>query len=200
VSESGRQNSEQRIVDAATHLFAIRGYSATGIRQIADEVGVTTAALYYYARTKDDLLLSVIRAGLEELLASARRAVRDAPTPDERLRRLVAVHVEFSATDPERARVIDNEFQWLAERERRAVIDLRDDYEALWKETIVDGVKGGQFRTVDPTLARLALLEMCNGPAHWYRPDGPMTLPAIVAAFEDMALSLLGGSGSATAG
>jgi TetR/AcrR family transcriptional regulator, cholesterol catabolism regulator len=60
---SGRENSEQRILDAATHLFATRGYAATGIRHIADEVGVTSAALYYYARTKDDLLLSVIRAG-----------------------------------------------------------------------------------------------------------------------------------------
>jgi hypothetical protein len=133
-------------------------------------------------------------------LSSALQVLRDVPTPGERLRQLVAVHVEFSASNPERARVIDNEFQWLGEHERRAVIDLRDGYEALWKDAIHDGVAIGEFRTVDPTLARLALLEMCNGPAHWYRSDGPMPLPAIVAAFENMALALLGASGRETAG
>lgn len=186
-----RENSEQRILDAAISLFATRGYAATGIRQIADKVGLTTASLYYYAQTKDELLLRVMRVGLGELLASGQEAVAASPDPRNQIRGLLKVHLTFAAGNPERARVIDNEFQWLNDEERESVIALRDSYEQLWADAIASGGRQGLFEIKNASLARLALLEMCNGAAHWFRANGPMSLEQIVTAFEDMAFALL---------
>ncbi|HUX04920.1 MAG TPA: TetR/AcrR family transcriptional regulator [Acidimicrobiales bacterium] len=187
----GRENAGQRILDASVRLFATRGYAATGIRPIADAAGVTTAALYYYAQTKNDLLMNVMRTGLSELLGSAQRAVAALDDPVDQIRALIDVHVRFGASDPDRAKVIDNEVQWLEGERRISIMTLRDEYEALWASVIARGNMLRSFQVQSESLARLALLEMCNGLAHWYRPDGPMTLEEIVAVFEDMAFSLL---------
>lgn len=184
-------NTEQRILNAAIKLFATRGYAATGIRPIADAAGVTTSSMYYYARTKSDLLISVMSTGLGELLASGREVVAHSDGPFEQIRGLIKVNVTFGASNPERARVIDNELQWLRDEGRSLVFSLRDSYEQLWADAIASGVEQGKFHVRSASLARLALIEMCNGLAHWYHPNGAMTLDEIIAAFEDMASALL---------
>ena len=54
-----------RILDAATRLFAQRGYDATGLRLVADEVGLTSAALYHYFASKEALMDALIDRSTE---------------------------------------------------------------------------------------------------------------------------------------
>ncbi|MBO8202650.1 TetR/AcrR family transcriptional regulator [Streptomyces smyrnaeus] len=54
-----RGNTRQRIQDVALELFAERGYEKTSLREIAEQLGVTKAALYYHFKTKEDLLTSL---------------------------------------------------------------------------------------------------------------------------------------------
>jgi AcrR family transcriptional regulator len=62
--ERARQ-TRQRIVDTAQQLFGERGYEATSLQLIADEIGVTKAAVYYYFKTKTDILQAMAQPGLE---------------------------------------------------------------------------------------------------------------------------------------
>lgn len=48
-----------KILEAATKLFALKGYHGTSIRGIAKEAGISIATLYYYAKNKDDLYRQV---------------------------------------------------------------------------------------------------------------------------------------------
>ena len=184
-------SAETRIGAAAVHLFASRGFSATGIRHIADDAHVATSALYYYAPNKHALLLKVMMTGLTELLSSGKEVAANSLGPIESIRGLVRVHVTFGTSNPERARVIDNEVQWLTGPDRTSVVALRDNYESLWSQAITDGVNSGAFWVRDQRLARLALLEMCNGAAHWYRPEGSLSISHIIDVFQNMALALL---------
>ncbi|MDF4254176.1 MULTISPECIES: TetR/AcrR family transcriptional regulator [unclassified Streptomyces] len=54
-----RGNTRQRIQDIALELFAERGYEKTSLREIAEQLGVTKAALYYHFKTKEDLVTSL---------------------------------------------------------------------------------------------------------------------------------------------
>ncbi|WP_165990279.1 TetR/AcrR family transcriptional regulator [Streptomyces sp. YIM 98790] len=54
-----RGNTRQRIQDIALAFFLDRGYEKTSLREIADELGVTKAALYYHFKTKEDILVSL---------------------------------------------------------------------------------------------------------------------------------------------
>jgi AcrR family transcriptional regulator len=53
------QSTRERILDVALDLFVEEGYEATSLRQIAEVMGFTKAALYYHFRSKDDLLLAL---------------------------------------------------------------------------------------------------------------------------------------------
>ncbi|MFF6934065.1 TetR family transcriptional regulator [Streptomyces sp. NPDC008312] len=54
-----RGNTRQRIQDVALRLFAEQGYEKTSLREIAEQLQVTKAALYYHFKTKEDILVSI---------------------------------------------------------------------------------------------------------------------------------------------
>lgn len=71
----------QRLHEAAVRLFAEHGVSGTSLQMIADEVGVTKAAVYHHYKTKDDLVIGVVAPFLDRVCdvvaaAEARRGHR----------------------------------------------------------------------------------------------------------------------------
>jgi TetR/AcrR family transcriptional regulator, cholesterol catabolism regulator len=184
--------TEARIRDAALRLFAARGYAATGIRDVARDAGVTTAALYHYMGGKQDLLLTIMRDGMHGLLAEARIALREATTPREELAALARVHIVFNGRKLLDAYVGDTEIRSLDDANRARVVKLRDEYEELWADVIRRGVESGDFRITDQKLFRLAAIQMVNGVAYWYRPTGERALMAIADEFAGFALAMAG--------
>lgn len=186
---AGAVPTQQRITDAALTLFAKKGFTATGIRDLADAAGLSTASLYHYMGTKEDLLLHIMTEGLRRFAAASRQAVADLAGPPRHIVALTRVHVATEVLQRRMSLVIDQELRSLTYPE--TVLPLRDEYESLWAHAISLGVQTGEFRIVDPALGRLALLEMCNGVAHWFSANGRLTLAQVCDGFSDMALALL---------
>jgi AcrR family transcriptional regulator len=57
--EAASVNTRERILDVALDLFTEQGFDGTSLRQIAEQLGVTKAALYYHFTSKDDILLAL---------------------------------------------------------------------------------------------------------------------------------------------
>ncbi|MEV4222067.1 TetR/AcrR family transcriptional regulator [Nonomuraea sp. NPDC049725] len=180
------------IQQVAVSLFAQKGYAATGIRELGRAAGITSATLYHYAGSKEEILTGIMRACLEELLRSAREAVGGSADPAVRLARLVRVHVGLCALNPLTAKVTDQEIRALTADDHRLLVGLRDDYESIFAGVIEDGMSTGVFRLADQRVARLALLEMCNGVANWYRPDGRLGVAELQDQFVELACRLMG--------
>ncbi|MBX7473404.1 MULTISPECIES: TetR/AcrR family transcriptional regulator [unclassified Streptomyces] len=56
-----RGNTRQRIQDVALELFGEQGYEKTSLREIAERLDVTKAALYYHFKTKEDIIISLFQ-------------------------------------------------------------------------------------------------------------------------------------------
>ncbi|MEO3868101.1 helix-turn-helix domain-containing protein [Nonomuraea sp. B12E4] len=85
-----REDTRARIQEIALRLFTEQGYEATSLREIAEELGVTKAALYYHFKTKDDIVTSLVDlrvAELEGLLEWARGQEKTTEMRRELLRR-----------------------------------------------------------------------------------------------------------------
>jgi AcrR family transcriptional regulator len=54
------QDTRERILDIARELFTEHGYDGTSLREIADRLGFTKAALYYHFQSKDEILLALL--------------------------------------------------------------------------------------------------------------------------------------------
>lgn len=183
--------TEQRIRRAAIKLFADKGFHGTGIRDLAQAAKISSASLYHYMGTKEDLLADVMRECLARLLRAARGLTGE--DPRDRLAGLVALHVLTHATQPAETRVVDHEVHVLSPTVRRRIVSLRDEYELLWTETISDGIRAGVFQDAEPVVTRLALLDMCNGVTRWYSPRGPLSLEQLATHYARLALRMLGG-------
>ncbi len=62
-----RGDTRARALAVALRMFAERGYANTSLREIADRLGVTKAALYFHYRSKDDLLAAILREYVDDL-------------------------------------------------------------------------------------------------------------------------------------
>src|SRR6516165_2874493 len=61
---------KRRTVDAALRLFGDHGISGTSLQMIADEIGVTKAAVYHQFRTKDDIIVAAMQGPVRRLEAA----------------------------------------------------------------------------------------------------------------------------------
>ena len=84
-----RSNTRQRILEAATDLFGLRGVEATSLDVIAAEVGVAKQTLLYWFPSKDDLVQAVLGNAIDELSLGMEAAIR--ASTDDPLDRIEAV-------------------------------------------------------------------------------------------------------------
>lgn len=97
--ENGR-DTRSRLRKLALELFAEQGYEKTSLREIAERLGVTKAALYYYFKSKEDIVASLVEdyvADLDKLIAWAHDQPRTAATRAEIVRRYLDVVANGSA-------------------------------------------------------------------------------------------------------
>ncbi|MGW7824223.1 TetR/AcrR family transcriptional regulator [Streptomyces puniciscabiei] len=85
-----RGNTRQRIQDVALELFAEQGYEKTSLREIAERLDVTKAALYYHFKTKEEIIVSLfedLTKPIEDLIEWGRRQPHTLETKQEVVRR-----------------------------------------------------------------------------------------------------------------
>lgn len=86
-----RSDTRERIQQVALDLFVEQGYEKTSLREIAERLDVTKAALYYHFRTKEDIVASLmddVAESLDEVLAWAREQTDPVRAREELIRRL----------------------------------------------------------------------------------------------------------------
>ncbi len=172
----------RRLVEAASRLFAHRGYGAVGIRTIAAEAGVNPAMIAYYFRTKRGLYEAVFDRVLDRLLARVRRMTDAAEREGDPITAFTRLYSETLAHDP-----------WIPELLVREVLSregpLRDRFRKrfaaravqAFRALLARGIAEGRLRRdLDPDLALLSLVGMMAfpflaqpvlGPLLGYTPD-----------------------------
>ena len=94
------RDTRSRLRELALTLFAEQGYEKTSLREIAERLGVTKAALYYYFKSKEDIVRSLVEdyvAELDELILWAQAQPRSPATRAEIVRRYL--HIVANGTE-----------------------------------------------------------------------------------------------------
>ena len=88
------------ILAAAERIFVDVGYEGATIRRIADEVGLSSTALYMHFSEKSEILHEICRLAFARLQAANAAVVAEGGSPDVILRRLMEAYVEFGFENP----------------------------------------------------------------------------------------------------
>jgi AcrR family transcriptional regulator len=83
----GAENTRDRLLHEALRLFALHSFAGTSLQMIADNLGVTKAAIYHHFKTRDEILTAVVAPALTELreLIAAAAAQRGASAQADKL-------------------------------------------------------------------------------------------------------------------
>jgi AcrR family transcriptional regulator len=181
------------LLDKAAALFAERGYEATSLQDIATAVGISRPALYHYVTGKEDLLTALVRQASEAPdEAITQIAHRLDVSPLEKVRLLTQLLVRVRATSPGHFRILDRADAVLPTDIREKHLEARRHTLSELTAVIADGINRGDFKAIDPGLAALAVVGMCNWVAWWYRPGRGYDIDTVVDQLAQSAVDMLG--------
>ncbi|MEU7813274.1 TetR/AcrR family transcriptional regulator [Pseudonocardia sp. NPDC049154] len=186
-----RELVENELYEHATRLFAERGFAGTSLQDIADALGITRPALYYYVKSKDELLAKLVTEVTNGPLDELNALVERDEDPVRRLRGIVEVIVGRRTTQPARFRLLIRSEAELPAELTAAYDESRRAVLKVIAGVIDDGVRAGRFRPVDARVAALGVLGMCNWVAWWFHPGGRDTAEGVVDQLADMAVAAL---------
>lgn len=174
---------DDRFVEAAGRLFREKGFEATTVREIAKAAGMFPGSLHYRYPTKADLLLALMRRGVQADLACVRAAIARSRDPIERLHLALRARVRFLLSR-DVARVVLYDWRSLKGRAREEMIQLRNTYESFWAGLLHEAAGAGRLRPeIDLKMLRFLIFGAANWVTMWYSPEGPRTPDEIADAF-----------------
>jgi AcrR family transcriptional regulator len=148
---------------AATGLFAVSGYDAVQMDDVARAAGVGKPTLYRYFGSKEELFLEVLGEVLEQLQLSLEEVAARPLPPPESLALMIHTLVDTLGRHTEPLRLIGGDNPGLAHRLRAAFRNRRRPILELLRRVLVRGAASGDFRPLDLEVIPALILGMIRG-------------------------------------
>jgi TetR/AcrR family transcriptional regulator, cholesterol catabolism regulator len=156
------------ILTAATEVFAEDGYDRASIRSVVERAGVSIAGLYYYVRSKEELLYLIQFRAFDELANLFDEESARVADPTDRLELLVRNHLERFLPNMSELIVCSREIDRL-QGDYRAEIRAKQRRYFEQALAVFDEVCTGSEDALDPRISALALFGSINWIFTWYR-------------------------------
>lgn len=161
-------SKKQEISNCAASLFRKKGYKATSMRDIAQQVGMKAASLYNHISSKEelfsDLLLemaTLFTNGMSDIYNSSLNA-------SEKLEKLISLHVRLTIEHTDAISLIVGEWVHLPESNLKKYIAHRNGYEKKFREIIDQGKKENLYKDIDSDLILFSILSTLRSLYSWY--------------------------------
>lgn len=180
-----------RIEEVSLELFRDRGYTATGIRDIASGSGVAISTLFHHFPNKIAILERLMFRAVDELLVNLYHSVDGITDPKERLSACVRALVVDHCLRTSLSFVAEKEVRHLTPETsleiRRRRLQVRD----MFVEAITRGVAEEEFECSDPKTAAMAAITMCTAVSSWYKQEGRLSPHKLAEQYVEYVLNLV---------
>jgi AcrR family transcriptional regulator len=182
------QEKLQLILRHAAQVFSEKGYEGASIRDISRLSGVSLAGLYYYIKSKQELLYLIQVYTFKTIGARLEKRLSGMTDPVEKLRALIQNHLDYFLDHPVEMKVLSHEDEALEGEYRKEVLEIKRRYYNIAVSIFEDMRKAGMARRVNPRVAVLSLFGMMNWIYTWHRPQVDPRADALAKAVAGMFL------------
>ncbi len=155
------------ILDAARKRFAYYGFSKVTMDEIAADVGLGKASLYYYFPTKEGLFVEVIKEEKNQFLSDIQQMIDSKSSPSDMIRKYALLRVQHFR---ELANLRALQFQQSAES-RTTFLQLFKEFQsqevALVTQILEHGNKTSEFSVTNSRQTAEIIIQMLYGPRAW---------------------------------
>ena len=176
------------IVRHAAQVFASRGYEGASIRDISRSSGISLSGLYYYVKSKQEILYLIQIHTFKTILARLQESLRGVRDPAERLRVFVRNHLGYFLQHPMEMKVLSHEDDALEGGYRKGVAEIKRKYYGIALEIFEALREENPSCDASPRVAVLSLFGMMNWIHTWYQPQRDPQAEELSAAMSDMFL------------
>ncbi len=168
------QQTRQKILDAAALWLNRKGLAMMSLQDLANEVGLQAASLYYYFPSKDALIEEVMHIGIEVVYRGVKDAVErlgpDASFRDK-IRVAVKAHLSSLLAHGEYTSANIRNIPLASDALREKNLSIRRQYGEYWRSLFEAAQRAGEVApNVDITLIRLLLIGAMNWSTEWFNP------------------------------
>lgn len=163
-----------RIVEAATELFASRGYHGAGIADLLQTAGVSRGSFYHFFEAKQDVLYEISLRPVLAMCAVAEQISARSSGAADRVEQLAEALVSDIAANQAAWQVYYRDAAQLTGPQYAEVLAARDEFESHWQQILADGAREGQLNEVS-TVQLKGILGMFNNAVFWFKNDGTMS-------------------------
>lgn len=182
---------KEDILRSASLVISRNGYQNATMEDIAAELLMTKGALYYYFKSKDELLHSchdlILSAAMEKM-----EAIYAEELPSmKKMEKAIKTHLDIAIREKEVFNLIVKPEQLFSEDNIEAIIQKRDQYAGIFDRIIAEGVERGEFSVSDKKMARMIILGATNWVQVWYSPEGKFSKEKIENIYAEYFLKML---------
>ena len=167
----GHEERLEHILSVAARVFADEGYEKASIRKIASKLNGSLSALYYYVKSKEELLFRIQYHTFDSLVRALKAKIRGVTDPEEKIRLMVESHLEHFLSHISELKVCSHELESLTGQAYRKVLEVRREYFRVTLGIIKEIRKKRGASGPDAHLAALHLFGMLNWIYMWYDPE-----------------------------
>ncbi|HJN24946.1 MAG TPA: TetR/AcrR family transcriptional regulator [Rhodospirillales bacterium] len=180
---------KREILRRAAEIFERKGVSDTSIEDIAKAVGIKREGIYYYFKSRNDILLEVILPQSITLHRSLERICDSRMDSGEKLHGAIQNHLDaFNPAYLEMSVALRESQSTINDTRFSEIRRTWDSYSELWTRLVTEGQETGEFRAdMDPKMIAFGLLGMCNWVSRWYDPDKSVSISEIVETYFSLA-------------
>lgn len=170
------------MLQAAAQLFNERGFHATSLDDIAARLNVSKPTLYYYVKSKDQILLECVRQGLQMMLEGIEETRNAGGKAIDQLMTCMSIYARIVTMDFGMCliRVSDEELPTESRKELRR---LKSDIDMEFRRLVAEAVSQGSIKECDPKMTAFLIAGALSWIGRWYQPAGEYQPEDIAAQF-----------------
>jgi TetR/AcrR family transcriptional regulator, cholesterol catabolism regulator len=161
----------EEVLQSAANIFFAKGFHATSIEDVARDVGMLKGSLYYYIKSKDDLLFQLLLAGIEDSDAYIARQIDNDGDPLEQLERAIRAQIDYIIKNRVQFGLFLHEFDSLSGKRQHKLISVMSRYNSRFVDLVKRGQEQSKIIEGEPWVIVNGILGMCNWLYRWYDTD-----------------------------
>lgn len=164
-----------QILAVSERFFNEKGYLATSVRDLAEELGMEAASLYSHYRSKEDLLWTIADRCADEFFDSIKPIAASQLHTQKKLTDMIIAHVGVITRNIDASAVFFREWRHISEPRRSAYAARRNEYEGIFRAVVRKGIEENLFKNYDEGFSTRTIMSAVNWTHTWYRADGELT-------------------------
>lgn len=160
---------KEAIIETASRLFREKGFSATSMRDLAEQVGVEAASLYNHIQSKSELLQEICFRVANQFIAHIDSIENSNSGILQKLEAIIRFHIRMMLDMYENVYISDHEWKHLPEPYLSNYLNQRRSYRKRLGALVDKGIQNGELKTIEPYVAVLTILSAISGLESWHR-------------------------------